>query len=256
MSAGRSVALLLTGLLAVRASAAPSTGPGASDGTVARVEPRTAASACDPIVARATLSAADAKAPPDDALATCVARDAEAPTLLRAALDGQPGHAGLSRALALSLLAQPELAWTAEDVAHLTPGDKRLAGDGLRARRGRATPVLEHARTFARAGWYRPVPNWTPALLTDVDRTNIRLLESPPAPVAKVVAPETLPPPPPMAVEPPGLCGCASTHEAAAGTLLLLALVACCSRWSRRSRSAAGANKEPRRGTGGARWWT
>jgi hypothetical protein len=237
------VALLLAAGLASDAQAAPAARPTAAPDATAAAGSPTAPSACDPIVARATLSAADAKAPPDDALATCVAQDAQAPTLLRAALDGQPGHAGLSRALALSLLAQPELAWTAEDVAHLTPGDKRLAGDGLRARRGRATPVLEHARTFARAGWYRPVPNWTPALLTDVDRTNIRLLESPPAPVAKVVAPETLPPPPPMAVEPPGLCGCASTHAADTGTLLLLALVACCSRWSRRSRSAAGANK-------------
>lgn len=185
------------------------------------------AAPCEPDAARAQLAASVGDLAPDDVATACVATDDAQGERLRAALDASPRHAGLSRALALWMLARADLPFDDADVARLVADDLRLVGDGLRARRGRATPVLAHARIFARAGWYRPVANWTPGLLREVDRVNIAKLEAPPTPdAAAAPAPVDLPPPPPLEVEPPGLCGCASTSGGAPrGAVLLTGLI-------------------------------
>lgn len=161
-------------------------------------------------------------------------------------------EARFDRALTLWLLHHDDVAWDPAVVRRLSPADRRLAADGVHARRGRKSPVPEHERVFEQFDWYQPRPNWTANLLTDVDRANIALVDNPPP----------APPPPAEPVDggegadakgagaagtgaegagagaPASAdagCGCASPPGGAGGVLALLGLGIAGARRSRRS---------------------
>jgi hypothetical protein len=61
----------------------------------------------------------------------------------------------------------------------LAPADLRFLADGVRARRGRKSPVPEHEAVFKQFDWYRPVENYTDGRLKPGDREQIALLDRP-----------------------------------------------------------------------------
>ena len=66
-------------------------------------------------------------------------------------------HPRLTRALVLWLLERTDRPMDPQLVAALSPADRRLLADGIRARRGRASPSAEHARIFQNLDWYDPI---------------------------------------------------------------------------------------------------
>ncbi len=176
--------------------------------------------ACDPVEHLANLRQGD-----HDAY-MCFMRAEAGRDVLLSEIAGAPAGSGterLTRALALWLLERTDREMDAALVAKLAPADRRLLADGIRARRGRASPAPEHAKVFAQLGWYVPVRTYTDGLLRAIDRANL-----------EVVDPRTRPKPPPAAAElrapageepvtaqTPNLCGCGAT-----GAPLGLALLA------------------------------
>jgi hypothetical protein len=151
----------------------------------------------------------------------CLAETDAGRDAILAALDAGGEHPErLTRALALWLLHHDAAEWDPALVRRLSAADRRILADGVRARRGRKSPVPDHDRVFSQFEWYKPRPDYHEGRLTPVDRANIRMADSPP------------PPPPPVAEAPAaaatpapstGVCGCNS--GAAAFLLAPLALV-------------------------------
>lgn len=185
------------------------------------------AAECDPAAATARLQSTGSQA---DYL--CVMKAPEGKDLLVPAIvAASPDNERLTRGLTLWLLEHTDQEMDAELISRLAPSDRRLLADGIRARRGRASPSPEHVKVFEQLGWYEPVPNYTDARLRPIDRENLervdpRVKPKPAAPPAADAAPAKAPVPPPVGADTPNLCGCDTGEGAAAGwTLLLAALV-------------------------------
>lgn len=130
-------------------------------------------------------------------------------------------HNRLTRALVLWLLERTDRPMDPDLVARLSPADRRLLADGIRARRGRASPSPEHAAVFTQVPWYAPMPGYTDARLRPIDRANLDIVDPavrltpPPAEgeagdegeeeaAAAPAAPDR------VGADTPNLCGCAS----------------------------------------------
>jgi hypothetical protein len=158
--------------------------------------------ACDVAAAVDTLKASGKRDAYDCAR---VSDEARAP--LVAAIIADPTNTRLTRALALWLLERADTPWDPDLVTRLPAADRRLLADGVRARRGRATPAPDHARVFEQLPWYHPVPSYNDGKLTPTDMQNIRLADAPP----------------PLSAPPePAACGCS---QAPFGSLALLVFV-------------------------------
>lgn len=175
--------------------------------------------ACDPIAAVEQVRAGAREG------YECVVTHSAGRAAILAGLDAQGEHPErLTRALALNLLTQVDGAFAVEDVRRLSPADRRLLADGVRARRGRASPVPAHAEVFAQWDWYTPASTYADGRLSAVDRANIALADAPP-PAPEPVAGEAEPAPDAKA-ESGGLFGCAAAGGAGMRGGLLLAAVA------------------------------
>ncbi|MES2641552.1 MAG: hypothetical protein V4850_18820 [Myxococcota bacterium] len=163
--------------------------------------------ACDPATSVAALPENGAR---EDYL--CVSQADTGKDLLLAEIDKDPlgEHNRLTRALVLWLLERADGPMDPDDIARLSPGDRRLLGDGIRARRGRASPSPEHAAVFAQLPWYAPMQNYTDGRLRPIDRANLEIVDPAVrlAPTVTVLTEDTLLPPSP-AKKPPGMWGCA-----------------------------------------------
>jgi hypothetical protein len=122
------------------------------------------------------------RASPSKDLYMCLVEEESAGEELAAAIDaGGAGQERLTRALALWLLQRTDREMEPAMVRRLSPADRRLVSDGIHARRGRRTPVAEHAAVFQQFSWYEPDAGYTDVRLRDVDRKNIATLDKPPA---------------------------------------------------------------------------
>ena len=138
-----------------------------------------AAPECD--VDAAVVAVRDEGAP---AAYLCLAGADAGDDVLRTAIVENEGNTPrLSRALALWLLSHADIAFPAEDVAVLAPADERLLADGIKARRGRRSPVPEHAAVFEQFAWYAPSATYTDAALRSVDQANLRAMVGAPSAV-------------------------------------------------------------------------
>lgn len=146
-----------------------------------------AAFACDPIAAVATLRTTG-----DRDAYLCVSGAEVARDPLVAAIVAEPDNTRLTRALALWIIERAEQPFDADLVRRLNPADRRLLADAVRARRGRKTPVADHAKVFEQFAWYQPRETYTDSRLTAQDRANIGLADDPPPPKP----PTELPPAP------------------------------------------------------------
>lgn len=180
---------------------------------------------CDPTASVARLQKSGSQA---DYL--CLMKAPEGKDLLVGALLETPtDNERLTRGLVLWLLEHTDQEMDESLISRLNPADRRLLADGIRARRGRASPAPEHVKVFEQLGWYEPVPNYTDARLRPVDRKNldkvdpkVRVVEA--APAAPTPDAPPVPVAPPVSAGTPNLCGCASapTSPAVLGGLLVL----------------------------------
>ena len=134
----------------------------------------------------------------------------------------------LSRALAVHLMLRLDRAITPEESRPLNGADRRLLRDAVYARRGRRTPSAAHAAVFERFDWYQPDDQFNNRRLTDLDRANLAMIDSPPAPppdagpsAADAVADSQDQP-----AVPQGMCGCAAGSTRGASWAWLLGLLA------------------------------
>lgn len=175
-----------------------------------------AAPDCDPAAALAEVLVNGTR---DAYLCLSRAEAGEQLVLTKMAMDPLAEPNRLTRALVLWLLERPDRAMEPELVARLSPADRRLLADGIRARRGRASPSPEHAAVFGQLPWYAPVPGYTDARLRPVDRANIEVVD----PAVRLTPPvaEEAGNAPASAAAP---CGCAVGGESGFVALLLAAL--------------------------------
>jgi MYXO-CTERM domain-containing protein len=184
---------------------------------------------CDPAAALATLPSRGSK---EDYL--CVSKAETGKDLLVTEMLKDPAadHARLTRALVLWLLERTDRPMDPAVVARLSPADRRLLADGIRARRGRASPAPEHAAVFANLTWYEPIPGYNDARLRPIDRENLLVVDPPVHPaapdpsdegadegvgeIAPVILPKTA-----KTAEAPKMCGCAGVEGGGAGLGLL-----------------------------------
>jgi len=97
-----------------------------------------------------------------------------------AAAIGEGDEPRLRRAIALWLLDRYDIPFDPALVALLNPADVRLLADGIKARRGRKSPVPEHEAVFSQFDWYKPLDTYTDGRLRPVDRANLDALVRPP----------------------------------------------------------------------------
>ena len=157
----------------------------------------------------------------------CLATNPDAgSTLLTARAAGGAGLERVTRALALWRMQRLDSRIPDDEARAYNADDRRLLRDAVAARRGRASPVPEHARIFALFPWYQPDPSYTNARLTALDKANMALLDSPPKPPvaekepAKDAVAEAAPGAPPSS----GHCGCGTTGAGASLAWVLAAL--------------------------------
>lgn len=168
----------------------------------------------------------DGVAQGDEASYLCViATDtAVEPLVQRIHLGDESGNR-YTRALALHLAFRAEMPWEPALIRLLTPSDRRLLADAVKAKRGRRSPSAAHDEIFKKQPWYKVEEHYTDNLLTEVERANIEMANNPPPP--DVLAHEK-PGDAPMAdpatsVAPEvSLCGCASNSGASWVVLPLL----------------------------------
>ena len=85
----------------------------------------------------------------------------------------------LRRALVFVLLNTLQRPWNPQHVLRLSPADRRLLADGVKARRGRKSPAADHDAIFQQWPWYQPVPSYTDGRLSQIDRINIGMADNP-----------------------------------------------------------------------------
>lgn len=95
-----------------------------------------------------------------------------------AALADNPADTRVSRALALWMLQRADTPFLPAHVAALNADDKRLLADGVRARRGRKSPVPQHETVFQQFDWYQPVATFTDGRLRPGDKEQIAILSA------------------------------------------------------------------------------
>lgn len=134
-------------------------------------------------------------------------------------------HTRDTRALTLWLVARSDVAWDAADVRLLSPDDRRLLADGVKARRGRKSPAPEHDAIFAQQRWYQVDAVYSDNRLTKVETDNIALANKPP-PVTVAAVPVVVAPTLTDMTAPPSACSCTSAGSSAPWWLATLALVA------------------------------
>ncbi len=167
-----------------------------------------ALAACDPSAVLVELEASGTRE-----AYLCVAGAETGKDLLLAVIADDPAeeHPRATRAIVLWLLERSDRAMDPAVIARLTPADRRLLADGIRARRGRISPSPEHAAVFQQLAWYAPVDRYTDGRLRPVDRANLDLVDPvvrpAPPPVEPVAAPVAVTP---RAVGTPARWGCAS----------------------------------------------
>jgi hypothetical protein len=117
----------------------------------------------------------------DRASYLCLAESEEGASRLQRALsEGDARDPRLTRAVAIWLLLHADQPFEPAMVALLSPADVRLLADGVKARRGRRSPVPEHAAVFGQFDWYKPFDHYTDERLLGIDRANLATLERPP----------------------------------------------------------------------------
>ncbi len=108
----------------------------------------------------------------------CLMAQDEAGTKLVVELLHYPSDPRLSRALTLWMLPRADKPFDPVHVAKLSADDKRLLVDGIRARRGRKSPVPQHEGVFRQFDWYKPVATFTDGRLQPGDKEQIALLNA------------------------------------------------------------------------------
>ncbi|GDX79305.1 hypothetical protein LBMAG42_11160 [Deltaproteobacteria bacterium] len=109
----------------------------------------------------------------------CLANAEESPARITAALLETPAQPRLSRALAVWMLQRADTAFDPAHIDTLSAADRRFLADGIRARRGRKSPVPEHDKAFAQFDWYAPVATYTDGRLKPGDKEKIASLDKP-----------------------------------------------------------------------------
>lgn len=109
----------------------------------------------------------------------CLAAAPEGAARITTALVETPSQPRLSRALAVWMLERPDAAFEPTHVEALSAADRRFLADGIRARRGRKSPVPEHDKAFAQFEWYAPVATYTDGRLKPGDKEKIASLDKP-----------------------------------------------------------------------------
>jgi len=87
--------------------------------------------------------------------------------------------APLRRALVFVLLNTTNRLWNPKHVLLLSPADRRLLADGVKARKGRKSPSVEHHAIFNQWQWYRPIPSYTDNRMSQTDRINVGMADNP-----------------------------------------------------------------------------
>ncbi len=108
----------------------------------------------------------------------CLMAQDEAGSKLVVELLEYPADPRLSRALALWMLPRADKPFDPVHVAKLSADDKRLLVDGIRARRGRKSPVPQHEGVFRQFDWYKPVATFTDGRLQPGDKAQIDLVNA------------------------------------------------------------------------------
>lgn len=109
----------------------------------------------------------------------CLANAEEGPARITAALLETPAQPRLSRALAVWMLQRADRELDPLLIEQLSAADRRFLADGIRARRGRKSPVPEHDKAFAQFDWYAPVATYTDGRLKPGDKEKIAALDKP-----------------------------------------------------------------------------
>jgi MYXO-CTERM domain-containing protein len=172
---------------------------------------------CDPEAALAVLAREG-----DEAAYRCAIDEERAGGPLVAAIralpaDDDAARPRFTRALALRLATTSGF-WDPELVRLLSPADRRLLADAVKARRGRRSPSPEHDVVFARQPWYHPDEGYTDKRLSEIDRANFELANDPSAFAAEPAEPA----PPPVAASPPPGCTCRTAPAPRSPLALLL----------------------------------
>lgn len=107
------------------------------------------------------------------------AEDAERQLVAAMGQTWQDSAAPLRRAMVFVLLNTLERPWNPKHVLLLSPADRRLLADGVKARRGRKSPSLEHDQIFRQWDWYRPIPSYTDNRLSQIDVINVGMADNP-----------------------------------------------------------------------------
>jgi MYXO-CTERM domain-containing protein len=162
----------------------------------------------------------------------CLAADEEADTALLQALaadaDTKSGsHRRMQRALAIHVMQRLDQPADVVALRALNAADRRLLRDAVHARRGRKSPVPEHAAVFEKFDWYQPNRRFTNRSLTALDQENLVIIDKPPrAPKPEADAPAieavpTVPAHSPEAAPASEGCGCTSVAAASGWAWLL-----------------------------------
>lgn len=117
----------------------------------------------------------------------CLTASEQGGSRLVRSLYENPGDVRLSRALALWMLQRADTPFDPIQAGMLAPADLRFLSDGVRARRGRKSPVPAHDAVFKQFEWYQPVDTYTDGRLRPGDREQIALLDRP-VPTSQVTA--------------------------------------------------------------------
>jgi hypothetical protein len=152
----------------------------------------------------------------------CVATQQDSGALLIEALESGEEDSRRARALAIWRLLRLDGEIPADEARAYPPSERRLVADAIHARRGRETPSTDHDAVFKNFAWYAPDPAFTKAKLTDVDRTNLEMVNNPPAAPVEPDVDLDVVVPPPLEEE---SCGCTTGAGASWIAVLLLAAV-------------------------------
>ena len=160
----------------------------------------------------------------------CLAHDAGAAAPLMQAIEAvESPDSGrqrrLQRALAIHVMQRLDQPADVAALRAINASDRRLLRDAVHARRGRKSPVPEHAAVFEKFDWYHPSPRFTNRSLDATDRENLVVIDRPPSeetPASTTDAPAIDAMPKgrvgaPKPANTTGACGCAatdSTHQA------------------------------------------
>ena len=154
----------------------------------------------------------------------CLAHDAGAAAPLMQAIEAvETPDSGrqrrLQRALALHVMQRLDKPADVSALRAVNASDRRLLRDAVHARRGRKSPVPEHAAVFEKFDWYHPSSRFTNRELDTTDRENLAVIDRPPpeespGPTTDAPAIDAMPKGPASAPKPAnttGACGCAAT---------------------------------------------